>query len=130
MNGVSSNRGARRKGWLRSAAAACLVVFCALQSGCRAEAPWPLWEAYTAKFMDPQGRIVDHNGQDRTTTEGQAYGMFFALVAGDRARFDKLLHWTEDNLAQGDLSARLPSWSWGKGDDGGWHVLDNHPASD
>ena len=41
--------------------------------------------------------------------------MFFALVANDRARFDKLLSWTEANLAGGDLTQRLPAWSWGKG---------------
>jgi endo-1,4-beta-D-glucanase Y len=107
-----------------------LVLICGVQCGCRAEAPWPLWDAYAQKFMDAQGRVIDHSGQDRTTTEGEAYGMFFALVANDRPRFDKLVAWTEDNLAQGDLTARLPAWSWGKKDDGSWGVLDSHPASD
>ena len=107
-----------------------VVAVCGLQAGCRAEAPWPLWESYAQKFLDGQGRVIDHSAQDRTTTEGEAYGMFFALVAGDRARFDKLLQWTEENLAAGDLTARLPAWSWGKAEDGSWRVLDAHPASD
>ena len=107
-----------------------VVAVCGLQAGCRAEAPWPLWESYAQKFLDGQGRVIDHSAQDRTTTEGEAYGMFFALVAGDRARFDKLLQWTEENLAGGDLTARLPAWSWGKAEDGSWRVLDAHPASD
>ena len=107
-----------------------VVAGCGLQAGCRAEAPWPLWESYAQKFLDGQGRVIDHSAQDRTTTEGEAYGMFFALVAGDRARFDKLLQWTEENLAAGDLTARLPAWSWGKATDGSWRVLDAHPASD
>jgi endo-1,4-beta-D-glucanase Y len=115
---------------LRQGLAVVLVVACGLQGGCRAEAPWPLWESYAQKFLDGQGRVIDHSGQDKTTTEGEAYGMFFALVAGDRARFDKLVQWTEDNLAGGDLTARLPAWSWGKAEDGSWRVLDGHPASD
>jgi endoglucanase len=114
----------------RNGLIAALVLSCGLQCGCRAEAPWPLWETYAQKFMDNQGRVIDHTGNDRTTTEGEAYAMFFALVAGDRVRFDKLVQWTEDNLAQGDLTARLPAWSWGKADDGGWHVLDSNPAAD
>lgn len=101
-----------------------------LQGGCRAEQPWPLWESYARSAFDSQGRIVDHSAGDRTTSEGQAYGMFFALVANDRARFDKLVGWTQDNLAGGDLAARLPAWSWGKAPDGGWKALDQNPASD
>ena len=100
------------------------------QGGCRAEQPWPLWQHYTARFLDPSGRIVDHTAGDRTTSEGQAYGMFFALVANDRSDFDKMLHWTEDNLAGGDLTARLPAWSWGKTSAGEWKQLDPNSASD
>jgi endoglucanase len=109
---------------------AVVVLLCGAHCGCRAEQAWPLWDAYAQKFLDGQGRVIDHTGQDRTTTEGEAYAMFFALVANDRERFDKLLQWTTDNLAQGDLTARLPAWSWGKADDGSWRVLDSHPAAD
>jgi endoglucanase len=56
--------------------------------------------------------------------------MFFALVANDRPRFDKILHWTEDNLAGGDLTLRLPAWRWGHSPEGSWKVLDQNPASD
>ena len=101
-----------------------------MNSGCRAEQPWDLWSAYTTKFLDSQGRVIDHKNGDVTTTEGEAYAMFFALVANDRPHFDKLLDWTEANLAQGDLTARLPAWSWGKAQDGGWHVLDPNSAAD
>ena len=115
---------------LRLGAVAIVLVSATIQEGCKAEQPWPLWDSYTARFLDGQGRVIDHNGQDKTTTEGEAYAMFFALVAGDRSRFDKLLDWTEANLAQGDLTVRLPAWSWGKAPDGGWRVLDEHPAAD
>jgi endoglucanase len=91
---------------------------------------WPLWKSYTARFMDNQVRVIDHEAGDRTTSEGQAYGMFFALVANDRARFDGLLHWTESNLAGGDLSGQLPAWLWGQGADKSWGVQDSNPAAD
>lgn len=91
---------------------------------------WPLWKSYAAGFMDNQVRVIDHDAGDRTTSEGQAYAMFFALVANDRARFDGLLHWTEANLADGDLTAHLPSWFWGQGPDKHWGVRDSNPAAD
>jgi endoglucanase len=92
---------------------------------------WPaLWKCYVAGFMDNQIRVIDHDAGDRTTSEGQAYAMFFALVANDRPRFDGLLHWSESNLASGDLTAHLPAWLWGRGRDGKWGVLDSNSASD
>lgn len=100
-----------------------------LGTGCRAE-PWTLWQQYAARYVDGQGRVIDKQGGDRTTSEGQAYAMFFALVANDRPVFDKLLKWTQDNLARGDMTQRLPAWSWGKAQDGQWTVLDAHSASD
>jgi endo-1,4-beta-D-glucanase Y len=97
---------------------------------CHAQQPWPLWKSYKTHFVDRQGRVVDHTAQDRTTSEGQAYAMFFALVANDRSCFDKLLSWTKANLAAGDLTQHLPAWSWGKNIDGSWRVLDQNPAAD
>jgi endoglucanase len=125
-----SPRRARAHRWL----ALPFVVGCSLTTligtGCRAEQQWPLWEQYTQRFIDDQGRVIDHNSQDRTTSEGQGYGLFFALVDNDRPRFDKLLHWTEENLAGGDLTARLPGWDWGRAPDGSWKLLDPNPAAD
>ena len=96
----------------------------------RAQEPWPLWECYKAKFLGPDGRIVDHDDGERTTSEAQAYGMYFALVANDRATFNSLLRWTETNLADGNLASNLPAWLWGRGNNGKWSVLDANPASD
>ena len=89
-----------------------------------------LWKSYTARFLDNQIRVIDHDAGDRTTSEGQAYAMFFALAANDRARFDGLVRWTETNLAAGDLTSHLPSWSWGKAANNKWSVLDSNSASD
>ncbi|HMF89401.1 MAG TPA: cellulose synthase complex periplasmic endoglucanase BcsZ [Candidatus Angelobacter sp.] len=91
---------------------------------------WPLWQRYAAAFMDDQVRVIDHDAQDRTTSEGQAYAMFFALVADDRPRFDGLLRWTEKNLASGDLTAHTPAWLWGRKPGNQWGVIDANSAAD
>ena len=114
----------------RQSLAGLLLLSLGISTGCRAQEPWPLWESYAARYLDGQGRVIDHGAGDRTTTEGQAYAMFFALVANDPARFSKLVEWTETNLAQGDLTLHLPAWSWGKAPDGSWRVLDSNPAAD
>jgi endoglucanase len=91
---------------------------------------WPAWENFRKRFMQADGRIIDFAANGHSTSEGQAYGMFFALVANDRPSFDLILQWAKANLAGGDLTARLMSWHWGKKADGGWGVLDSNPASD
>jgi len=86
-----------------------LIALClGVQAGCRAEQPWPLWQAYGQRMIAGDGRVLDHTAGDRTTSEAQAYAMFFALVANDRAQFDKLLNWTEANLAGGTSPSIYP----------------------
>ncbi len=89
---------------------------------------WPLWERYAAEVMQADGRIIEFGREARTTSEGQAYALFFALVADDRPRFDTLLQWTLTNLWAD--RAVPPAWLWGKRDDGSWGVLDANSASD
>jgi endoglucanase len=91
---------------------------------------WALYEAYIQHFVTSEGRVVDITAGGRSTSEGQAYALFFALVANDRPTFDKLLEWSDQNLADGQLGAKLPAWNWGKRDDGDWGVLDPNAASD
>jgi endoglucanase len=92
---------------------------------------WAAWSHFKARFISADGRVEDRDtARSHTVSEGQAYALFFALVANDRAAFERLLRWTEDNLCQGDLSARLPAWQWGQQDGGGWGVIDANPASD
>lgn len=92
---------------------------------------WPAWDTFRAQFMNESGRILSGpEGSGQTYSEAQSYGLFFALVANDRAAFDKILTWTENNLCAGDMTAQLPAWLWGKRDDGTWGVIDSNPASD
>jgi len=105
-----------------------LSMLCAT-GGCR-QSSWPLWDSYSARFIDAQGRVFDPQGDQHSTSEGQAYALFFALADNDRTRFDRVLAWTQANLANGDLQTHLPAWLWGKDKDGQWKTLDANPASD
>ena len=92
---------------------------------------WPAWSLFRTNFVAADGRVVDPDTpRAQTVSEAQAYGLFFALVANDRPSFESILKWTENNLAGGDLTARLPAWIWGRRDDGNWGVVDANPASD
>lgn len=92
---------------------------------------WLAWQNFKLGFINEGGRVVDANSpRKQTVSEGQAYALLFALIANDRNTFDKVLQWTEDNLAQGDLTSHLPAWLWGRMDSGTWDVLDKNSASD
>lgn len=111
-----------------------LLLGVGLIAGCQSEAPCPSWNAWSEfrdTFMTADGRVVDHGSADaRTVSEGQAYALLFALAANDRPAFDTLLDWTQNNLAGGDLTARLPAWLWGRDGNGDWGILDGNAASD
>ncbi len=55
---------------------------------------------------------------------------FSPLAANDRAGFDKLLTWTQNNLAEGDLETTFAGLAGGKKDDEQWTLLDSNSASD
>lgn len=111
------------------------VVFVLALTACRTPAAlacdWTSWTRFKAQYLSEDGRVIDRgSARQHTVSEGQAYGLFFALVANDRESFNRLLRWTEDNLAQGDFNRHLPAWIWGRRDDGSWGVLDTNAASD
>lgn len=96
-----------------------------------ASSAWPLWQTYQTHFIQPDGRVLDASTPQRhSSSEGQSYSMFFALVANDRPTFDRLWRWTQDNLAAGDIATHLPGWFWGLDDKGAWRLLDDNSASD
>jgi endoglucanase len=90
---------------------------------------WPLFEAYVERFVEG-GRVVDRTTGARSTSEGQAYGLFFSLVAGDEALFDRIASWTRDNLLGGTWKEGLPAWLWGADGEGRWRILDSNSATD
>ncbi len=108
------------------------LLACSANGPARGPGPWTAWQVMRASSVTPDGRMVDHNNADqRSTSEGQSYALFFALVDNDQPLFDRLLRWTEDNLAGGSMAQRLPAWLWGRDTTANaWKVLDDNPASD
>jgi len=92
--------------------------------------PWPAWERFKAELVSVDGRVIDPSDERLiTTSEGQSYALFFALVGNDRQTFAQLLRWTSNNLAEGDLARHLPAWLWGRDGQQQWQVLDANNAS-
>jgi endoglucanase len=92
---------------------------------------WPAWQRFKLLYVSSDGRVIDASTpQQITTSEGQAYALFFALVGNDRVAFDQILRWTQNNLAGGSLDKHLPAWQWGRADNDEWRVLDSNAASD
>jgi len=107
-----------------------LLADTALGAGVRCEA-WPAWQRFKLLYVSADGRVIDASTpQQITTSEGQSYALFFALVGNDRAAFDQILRWTQNNLAAGSLEKHLPAWQWGRADNDQWQVLDPNSASD
>ena len=124
--------------WLRSAAFGLFATAASLtcqpsfasEQKCAAQ-NWPLWETWASRYVQDDGRMLDSGmNPDHSTSEGQSYGMFFALVSNDPARFSLLWKWTAANMLGSDLANRLPGWLWGKGKDGQWQLQDANSASD
>lgn len=110
---------------------ACGLIKPALAETCHGPGTWVRWDAFQAQMITGEGRVVDHSDERSiTTSEGQSYGLFFALVDNDQELFNRLLRWTERNLARNDLTSFLPAWLWGRLPDGQWGVLDTNTASD
>lgn len=123
-----------RRRSILAAALATLLVPPRVHALLRASQPLPdldgLWSAFRRRFIQDDGRVIDHGALARSTSEGQAYAMFHALALGDALTFQQLLEWTRNNLCGGDLTSRLPAWEWGQRHDGRWAVLDANNATD
>ena len=102
-------------------------------TGAVAAPNWTDWDTFKSVSME-SGRVIDPSDSRLiTTSEGESYALFFALVAGDKAAFESILAWTENNLAAGDLTKHQPAWLWGRRttDEGAlWTILDTNNAAD
>jgi endoglucanase len=92
------------------------------------------WTAYRNRFIQGDGRVIDWEGEEKSTSEGQAYALWRAVVMDDPETFEKALRWAEVNLqrrdAQGKPTDSLWAWKWGKNPSGQWLQLDPNFASD
>ena len=56
------------------------------------------WLVYRARFVAPDGRVLDNSQGGISHSEGQGYGMLFAAYYGDRPTFDRIWNWTAQTL--------------------------------
>jgi endoglucanase len=106
-----------------------LLLACLLSASAACGAAEPreapsLWQEAISVHADG-GRFVDFASDALSTAaESQSRALFLALVAGDRALFEKTYGWLRDNLApSGSVvpMARL----WGRKQDGSWGITDD-----
>jgi endoglucanase len=92
------------------------------------------WEIYRQQFIQADGRVIDYQDSDRSTSEGQAYAMLRSVLINDPATFALSLDWAEKNLHR--LSGtnapadQLWAWKWGQYQPGKWGPIDKNFASD
>ncbi|EKT57232.1 cellulose synthase complex periplasmic endoglucanase BcsZ [Providencia burhodogranariea] len=107
------------------------ILFTVSLTSAQASTQWPEWDYFKQEYISSDGRVIDPSTENKvTTSEGQSYALFFALVANDKEAFQNLLEWTENNLSEGDITSNLPAWLWGKQSNGNWGVIDSNSASD
>lgn len=85
------------------------------------------YDSYKQNFLSKDGRIIDPEMHNNTTSEGQSYILLRSLVMNDKKTFDLSWKWTKDNLQRKD---HLFSWVWGKNQSGEYKILDYNTASD
>jgi endoglucanase len=93
------------------------------------------WNAYRDRFIQGDGRVIDRESADRTTSEAQAYALLRSVLMDDAATFERVLNWGENNLQRrsldGNRSDRLWAWQWGHNlEKNQWLPLDANFASD
>lgn len=91
------------------------------------------WNYYKKTFISKEGRTIDYQRGNITTSEGQAYAMRRALMMEDKKTFDKSYNWAKENLQH--KNDKLFAWLWGpnKTGRGGsikYGIIDQNGATD
>ena len=79
-------------------------------------------QAFLARYVAADGRVVRRDQGGDTVSEGQAYAMLLAVAIGDERRFARVWGWTVQQLRRPD---GLLAWRWADG-----AVTDPQPAAD
>ena len=84
------------------------------------------WAGFRARFVMPDGRVVDTANGGTSHSEGQGYGLLLAEWVGDLATFERILDWTLATLPrQGDSL-----FAWQYRPDRAMPVEDRNSATD
>ena len=94
--------------WLTGAAMAVLAI-CTPAKAASLIRPTD-WQAYKAKFVDTNGRIIDDGNGGISHSEGQGYGLLLAFLADSRADFEQIWSFTHTELLLRDDG--LVAWKW------------------
>ena len=87
----------------------------------------PDWQLYKSLFLNKDGRVIDTGNHNNSHSEGQGWGMLFAVKNNDQSSFEKLWKWTQTNLQIRQDS--LFVWRW-QPDQIDNHTPDTNNASD
>ncbi|UDL93065.1 cellulase [Lichenihabitans sp. PAMC28606] len=85
-----------------------------------------IWQTYKARFISPEGRLIDDANGDISHSEGQGYAMLLAAFAGDDLSFSRIWGWTVRELYR--RPDGLASWRWSPTSTP--HVTDGNNATD
>lgn len=85
------------------------------------------WEQYKKRFINPDGRVIDHSQNGITTSEGQSYAMLRAIWLDDKETFDLVWKWTKENLKRPDDN--LFGWRWGEHSDNSFGFIPDDGAN-
>ena len=86
----------------------------------------PDWLSFKRRFISPEGRVIDTGNNNISHSEGQSYGMLFALTFEDRATFDLVYQWTAANLKRPTDALHIWRWLPNRKD----HTPDQNNATD
>jgi hypothetical protein len=70
----------------------------------------PDWLSFKSRFVTADGRVIDTGNNGISHSEGQSYGMLFAVAFNDMASFDLIKGWTAKNLTR--PTDALHSWRY------------------
>ncbi len=101
-----------------------LLLALALAGQAQAQ-PLKGWSEWKAAYMQADGRVLDTAQQNISHSEGQGFAMVLATAANDRAAFDVLWTWTQNNLGT-SRNDGLFAWRW----EPGRAVTDANTATD
>ncbi len=77
----------------------CLLLLCLLLPHAAAASPGE-WADWKDRYLAPDGRVVDTGNAGVSHSEGQGYGMLFAVEHDDRDAFERIWGWTRRHLSR------------------------------